>query len=137
GVRAQVTQRVVCEREHGSVEMALSRSRGHTFKQGPVSEVHPVELADGERRAARKVLARDLGKRCVHPHSDLPSRRNQIMPSTGSTSGMKRYPRPKYDHTESCAKSSGCVRLSVPTTRTPTSSKMRAIQAIGRQRPSR
>ena len=47
----------------------------------------------------------------------------------GKTSGMKRYPRPKADHTVARGKYSGTIRLIAPTAMTPMSSMVIAIVA--------
>src|SRR5690606_16737443 len=105
-----------------------------------VARMHAVELAYGDGGAPE--VCRHFGRIAEDDHGATSwgrFLRSHQMPNNGSTSGMKTYPRPKTDQTESCWNSSGRTRLSVPTTSTPANSKMIATHATAYhpRRPAR
>src|SRR5690606_17747831 len=74
------------------------------------------------RRHASNLLWKTTTRDEQTPEAHRRTRRSHSSPTTGSTSGMNKYPAPKYDHTVSRGKSPGESSVNVPTVRTPSSS---------------
>src|SRR5690606_22241028 len=137
---SQQAERVAVAGDGDDLRAAGGGIHPGALEDRPEAGVHAVELAD--RDHGRTESGRDLPRLTEDDHvataraasASWASRAggwviSHHRPRNGRTSGMNRYPMPKVDHTVASGNRSGRMRLRVPMTSTPSSSKLIATQA--------